>query len=120
MTNTEKSIRNTVKGLAKVAYPDYKGRKFSLAIKQKYYPSNYWDGGSRNYMVAVDFQTGRIVEPSEKSTIPFEPISGKAFDIPPGVGILEHTFYCGKDLGVCLYVSQPFAIEENKNKLIGE
>jgi hypothetical protein len=59
MTNAEKNIRNTVKGLAKIAYPDYKGRKFSLAIKQKYYPSNYWDDGSRNYAVEEIFKANR-------------------------------------------------------------
>jgi hypothetical protein len=106
-----KQIKNLVKKLAKVVYPEYNGRKFSAEVKSKYYLSNYWDGGSRNYMVAIDLLTGRIAEPSHGSTVPFNSIANTCIDIPPGIGILEHSFFCGKDMGVRLYVSSPLQIE---------
>ena len=106
-----KSISNLVKKLAEVAYPEYSGRKFSASVKSRYYPEDYWGGGSRNYMVAIDLHTGRIMEPSTDATNPYNALAHKEFDIPPGIGILEHCIFCGKDLGIRLYVSQPLAIE---------
>jgi hypothetical protein len=111
-----KQITQLVKKLAKVVYPEYNGRKFSAEVKSKYYVSNYWSGGSRDYMVAIDLHTGRIMEPSHESTVPFNSIANTCIDIPPGVGILEHSYFCGKDMGIRLYVSSPLQIE-NTNAL---
>jgi hypothetical protein len=113
-----KQIKALVKSLAKVAYPDYKGRKFSAEVKRQYYVSNHWDGGSRSYMVAIDLYTGKIAEPSHESTVPFNSLAHTCIDIPPGIGILEHCIYCGKDIGIRLYVSQPLAIEAVNTKQI--
>ena len=113
-----KNIKNLVKKLAKVVYPDYNGRKFSAEVKNHYYPSDYWDGGSRDYMVAIDLKTGRVVEPSSDAKNPYNALAHKDFDIPAGVGILEHSFFCGKDLGIRLYVSGPLAIEAVNTKQI--
>jgi hypothetical protein len=113
-----KQIAHLVKKLSKVVYPEYNGRKFSAEVKSRYFLSNYWDGGSRNYMVAIDLKTARIMEPSRGSTIPFNSIANTCIDIPPGVGILEHSFFCGKDMGIRLYVSQPLAIEAVNTKQI--
>ena len=113
-----KQIAQLVKKLSKVIYPEYNGRKFSAEVKSKYYVSNYWDGGSRNYMVAIDLKTGRIMKPSTESTVPFNSIANTCIDIPAGVGILERSIFCGKDIGVRLYVSQPLAIEAVNTKQI--
>jgi hypothetical protein len=106
-----KQIAQLVKKIAKVIYPEYKGRKFTAEVKSKYYVSNYWDGGTRNYMKAIDLKTGLIMEPSHESTVPFNSISNTCIDIPPNVGILEHSYFCGKDMGIRLYVSSPLQIE---------
>jgi hypothetical protein len=106
-----KQITQLVKKLAKVVYPEYNGRKFSAEIQSRYYPSDYWDGGSRNYMVAVDLKTGKIMEPSADAKNPYNNLAHKEFNIPPGVGILEHSYFCGKDMGIRLYVSSPLQIE---------
>ena len=113
-----KQIRDLVKKLAKVAYPDYNGRKFSAEIKAHYFPSDYWDGGSRDYMVAIDLKTGRIVEPSNDAKNPYNALAHKDFDIPAGIGILEHSIFCGKDIGIRLYVSSPLAIEAVKQSAL--
>ena len=106
-----KQIRDLVKKLAKVAYPDYNGRKFSAEVKARYYPNDFWSDGSRDYMVAIDLKTGRIVRPSDDAKNPYNVLAHKDFNIPAGVGILERSFFCGKDIGVRLYVSSPLAIE---------
>ena len=113
-----KQIAQLVKKLSKVIYPKYNGRKFSAEVKSRYFPSNFWDDGSRNYMVAIDLKTGRILEPSDDAKNPYNSLAHKDFDIPPGVGILEHSFFCGKDIGIRLYVSQPLAIEAVNTKQI--
>jgi hypothetical protein len=113
-----KQIKALVKKLAKVVYPNYNGRKFSAEVKARYFPSDFWDDGSRNYMVAIDLKTGRIVEPSDNAKNPYNIIAHTGFDIPAGVGILEHSFFCGKDLGIRLYVSSPLAIEAVKQSAL--
>lgn len=113
-----KDIAQLVKKMAKVVYPEYKGRKFSVCVKSRYYPSDYWDGGTRCYMKAIDLRTGRIVEPSADAKNPYNGLAHKDFDIPPGVGILEHSYFCGKDCGITLCVSSPLQIEGNTLKQI--
>ena len=116
--NISKETKQLVKALAKMAYPDYNGRKFSVEVTRSYYLSNYWDGGSRNYCVAVDLSTGKIVDPSEESKNPFTNSAHTCVVVPQGVGILEHSFYCGKDMGIRLYVAAPLAIEAANTKQI--
>ncbi|MGH2397536.1 MAG: hypothetical protein ACRDFW_11235 [bacterium] len=101
-----------VKALAKLAYPDYAGRKFRVcSTRRTYSMADYWSDGSRNFAVAVDLATGRIVEPREAA---HNPLVGRAahatFEIPAGVGILERAVFCGRQLGITLYVAPAQAL----------
>ena len=104
LTTQEKARIDFVKHLAKIIYPDYTGRKFGISYENFYYPQNYWDGGSRVYCVAVDFKGNRVIMPSHESQVPYNQQAHQSFRIPPGVGILEHRIFCGKDCGITLVV----------------
>ena len=119
MTNN-KQIKKLVKELAKIIYPDYKGRLFWFCEQKQYHMRNYWDEGSRYYCVAVDLNTGKILPPSHESSVPYNSSAHASFDIPKGVGILQHAIVCGSDRGITLYVApntdyinieQPTALE---------
>jgi hypothetical protein len=115
MENTD-AIKKLVKGFAKQAYPDYKGRKFSMELAKQYFMSNYWSEGSRNYCVAIDLATGKVHEPSDASQNPFNTVAHNTVVIPPGIGILEHCIFCGKDMGIRLYVSPGNCLTSNNTK----
>ena len=94
-----------VKKLATLAFPDYKGRKFKVREAKRYYMQNYWDGGSRNYCVAINLQTGTLQQPDASTQTPWNGAANAVFDIPQHIGILERCIFQGKDCGITLYVA---------------
>jgi hypothetical protein len=91
----------TVKELARIAYPGYRGRKFKERTSSSYTMQDYWDGGSRCYAVAVELATGRIVRHEDLNPMT-DRRAGATLNIPQGFGILEHSIFCGKDTGITL------------------
>ncbi len=98
-----KLTHKEVEPVLRITYPEYRGRKFSLERKEKYHLQNYWDGGSRNYVVAVMCREGKLVSTSADY---FNPITDSrahgSFEIPRNVVLVEHCIFCGKDLGITL------------------
>jgi len=91
--------------VARVAFPDYAGRKFSMRVEPTICPQSYWDGGSRTLY--------RFVRLSDMAVLPV-PTLHPAFDgrlpevpIPAGVVCVEHHTFRSKDMGLTFVVSQP-------------
>jgi len=93
-----------IKRIAKSTY-ETKSRKFRVVTSAAYTMSNYWDGGTRVYAQALDLATGRLSGACAAASNPFNSIAHSTFEIPAGVGILCHSFFCGKDCGITLYVA---------------
>lgn len=98
----------TLKEIGKTAFPDYRGRKFR--IETKYFPrevNSYWDGGTRSYYVFLNLQNGAIVPVGSNHPM-FESQKPNAvpIDLPPEIVIVEHVYFCGKDLGIRVYVKK--------------
>ena len=97
------------KWLVALTYPEYTGRKFRLQVITRYYCSNYWSGGSRNYVMAVEFNPdGTMVI---RDPCYFNPITDeRAFSeidmtkIPNNIMLVEHAICSGKDCGISFYV----------------
>jgi len=102
-----------VQEIARVAFPDYNGRKFSVAPFQG--PMNLasnWDGGSKMYYALVNLRTMRTAEVPESGTMH----TGGAYRIttlPPNMAVVAHSIFMGKDSGITIYVNQ-----ENLTKLL--
>lgn len=83
-------------------FPHYKGRKFNLVFTEKvlFHDLN-WEGGSKNEYAGVreDGTTAKLYAPAPW----VNPIEGKEFELPVDVLIVEHTYFCGKDLGITIY-----------------
>lgn len=94
MTNDE------TRRLAKLAFPAYKGRKFRYEERASYALENYWDGGSREYVKAIRLSDGSVHEPSSAVLNPMNGAAHATFQIPAGVVLVTHTFFCGKDCGL--------------------
>lgn len=94
-----------LRSIIAAAFPGYTGRKVKIETA---YPNmslrSYWDGGSRDYYTAVRLADLRAVEIPAQS--PFDaPIKGiDQTTIPPGVVIVQHAIFCGKDMGITIHV----------------
>jgi len=95
-----KVTKKEVPAMLLAAYPDYKGRKYRVEYRENYYMQNYWSEGSRYYCKAVELSSGRVVDPAHISTNPFRKEAHATIGIPEGVCIVEHIFFCGKDMGL--------------------
>lgn len=104
MTNTKKTTK-LARQIALACYPEYKGRKISVASRGTYRMENYWDGGSRCYAKAYDLATGKVGEPASATSNPMNGQAHAEIEIPAGVAIVEHQFFCGKDCGITILVN---------------
>ncbi len=91
-------------------YPDYRGRrKVRVEARASYFVHDYWDGGSRSYAAFVSLSTRRCVS---LDSLKYEhQTNGNHFNLPigkvelePGVAVVENVIFCGKDLGIRIYV----------------
>lgn len=91
--------------IARTAFPDYAGRKIQLLVHTESGMDlrSGWSGGSRDYfkVVAID---GRTLTIGQNGTM-FERESYDNAPLPaPGALVIEHTIFCGKDLGLTVHV----------------
>lgn len=90
---------------AKVAFPRYTGRKFTVTYTRRttIYNTN-WDGGSKNDYVAISVNTLE-----SKTLVTLAPwqnvVEGKEIDIPAGMMLVCHSKFCGKDMGLEFFVN---------------
>ena len=85
-------------------FPDYKGRKFRLEITGRVHMYNTnWGGGSRNYYGAV--RADGVSRAWLNMPAPWRnPVEGESFELRPDVVVVEHSYFCGRDSGITLYV----------------
>lgn len=86
----------------------YSGKKFKAIVTESIrvpIDAGLWSGGSRDTYSFVELATGRSVPSPAQSSAPW---SGERqeFDSPLPVGIVmvEHSIFCGKDMGLTFYV----------------
>ena len=94
-----------VKKIAKAAYPNYNGRKFAVKIAN--HPlnvSSYWEGGSRDYFVFLRLDNLQTYEVPPQSMYDPKIKGTESVKIVPGMLCVKHTYFCGKDLGITIYV----------------
>ncbi len=85
-------------------YPQYKGRKISLVSATSYHMSDYWDGGSRDYVRAYHIESGAIKDPAQHAHNPYGRSAHSTVEIPEGIAMVEHTIFQGKDMGIRIHV----------------
>lgn len=95
-----------IKRIAKVAYPDYRGRKIRWKVQA--YPldcRSYWDGGSRTYFKFVRLADNAVVSMPTQSAFDKQIAGSDAVVIPEGFVCVTHSIFCGKDTGLTVYVN---------------
>ena len=94
-----------IKPILTACYPDWKGRKVSLAVCGSYQMSDYWSEGSRNFVRAYSLVDGKVADALPLAKNPFRDQAHARVEIPAGVALVEHSIFCGKDAGVTIYVN---------------
>lgn len=94
-----------IKAVLVACFPEWKGRKVRVQVATRYQMQNYWDGGSRCYVMAYSLATGKAAAPSTATTSPFQAAAAATVEIPDGTLLVEHQIFCGKDAGITIYVN---------------
>jgi hypothetical protein len=94
-----------LRAMARVAFPSYNGRTYELDASGVVDVRSYWSGGSRDTFVAVNLATRRTLAVPQNGT-PFDggPIARDGVAIPLGFAIVEHSIFCGRDVGITFHV----------------
>ncbi len=102
-----KLTKEQVRPILAVTFPEYRGKKYRLEYQGKYYPENYWDGGTRSYFKILEKngQGIKLLEPGQSFTNPFLGKANEPFEIKSNWAVVEHCIFCGKDIGIRIYVN---------------
>jgi len=99
-----------VKRLVQTAFPGAKSRRtVKFESKTTYHVEDYWSGGSRNECRFVNLATMSVLSsediPREKRQYIANPFHLPICDVElqPGFVVVEHVWFCGKDLGFRIY-----------------
>lgn len=104
-TKSKVKASTLAKKIARACYPSYKGRTIAVESKETYYMADFWDGGSRAYCIGYNLETRQILPHVLNASVPWNDLAHRSFTIPAGIAIVEHTFFCGKDMGIRIYVN---------------
>jgi hypothetical protein len=86
----------------------YNGKKFKAEIVTEVtIPSHagLWDGGSRDTFQLIHLETGKAVQASDNMSAPWNPArKDQTITLQPGFAVVEHSQFCGKDMGLTFYI----------------
>jgi hypothetical protein len=87
---------------------EYTGKQFKAIVTDSItvpHQAGVWDGGSRETYHFVELSTGCSVPSPYQRTAPWD-TQRQEFHapLPPGVAMVEHSIFCGKDMGLTFYV----------------
>jgi len=91
---------------AKLAYPDYIGRKFNLESRGGevgLYDLN-WSGGTKSDYIVIKLDTLEI-KPVNALAPWLEYKEGMKIIVPSGFMIVSHNHFCGSDMRLTFYVN---------------
>lgn len=85
----------------------YAGNKFKVVVTEKTsLISTYWSGGTKYHYSLVNMATGqheRIA--ADSAPAPFgKDYDGAVIELKPGIALVEHSIFCGRDTGLTFYI----------------
>ncbi len=109
---TPSTMDTQFKTIARKCFPSYSGRKFKVAFYKPSSLASYWDGGSRDYYVLYDLDTGKTL-PVPSNHPAFERQAARASEAAcqavherPNVLVVGNSIFCGKDSGITFYCDE--------------
>ena len=87
------------------SFPSYNGKKISLSTEVPTCLNSYWQGGSKNSYAFVQLSTMKQFNVHTNHPF-FEPNQPRDLEaLPLGVVLVEHSIFCGKDMGITIYAN---------------
>jgi len=100
--------RNDVAPIVNGSFPQYRGRKYRIVASETVTLTDLnWSGGTRSQYRAVMLD-GKPLGNADRfnQVAPWaNPAEGITIPIPVGTCVVEHTMFCGKDLGIKVWVN---------------
>jgi hypothetical protein len=108
-----------VRRIIQAAFPGAKTRRpVRVRICQSYHVNDYWDGGSRTYSVFVRLSDLSVMSSAAMPKASRQ-VAGNPFGLPigdieigEGFAVVEHSIFCGKDMGYRIVVGETKALQE--------
>jgi hypothetical protein len=63
-----------------------------------------WSGGSREVYTAIEFATGRQASFPGQDEAPWGARQERTVKLEPGLAVVRHSMFCGKDMGLTFYL----------------
>lgn len=85
----------------------YNGKMFKAQVcEQVTIPmtAGLWEGGSRDLYRVIRLADGKSIEPVNQSAAPWDKRRDTIIALKPGIAVIEHSIFCGKDHGLRFYV----------------
>ena len=92
--------------LVKRTFPEYRGRTFRLSPAESVTLHDVnWGDGSRNSYRITPLTLDDVTAISIPSPAPWNnPYEGAKMAIHPGFAVVEHSIFCGQDMGIRVHV----------------
>jgi hypothetical protein len=86
----------------------YDGKKFKAVVATEMTipaDAGLWEGGSRETYRVIGLETGRTIDAVNHNAAPWDSgRKGIAVKLEPGIAVVCHSMFCGKDMGLTFYV----------------
>lgn len=102
-----KVAKSLVRPIVAATFPAYDGRKFYVEVCEttNIYNLN-WCEGTRNQYRAYRISDGRVESPGLEHNAPWkQPAEGATVQVPPGILVVCHSHFCGRDCGITIYAN---------------
>lgn len=100
--------RSEVETIIGATFPGYTGKKVQVESSESVLVHSLnWTGGSRNEYAACSMQGVPTGNASAGNAAPpwRNPVEGQSVSVPQGFALVKHCMFCGKDLGLTIYVN---------------
>lgn len=86
----------------------YNGKMFKAQVCESVtipMTAGLWEGGSRDTYSVVRLADGATIEPINRNAAPWDGSRRETIiKLEPGIAVIEHSIFCGKDMGLRFYV----------------
>lgn len=91
----------------------YRGRRFRISTSIPSEIRSYWDGGSKSSYAFYNLSSKEVKSVPTNHPMFDKGVPSKVGVLPEGFALVEHNIFCGKDMGITIYVN-----EENMTKMV--
>jgi hypothetical protein len=94
-----------VPAMLRRVFPEYNGRRWRAVVETSTsLDDTYWSGGTKSEYRGINLVTGEIMSARAGSFGTFYNPREPVAELAPGLAIVEHSFFTGKDMGITIHI----------------